>query len=90
MIAANGELQASKSLANAAKTVVDCPHAVQVLSSAPIPSPKPKSTTSFSFFQLRFLQTLNNISENSDVITFPLPLKIISLLTQKKRRRRKI
>ena len=40
-------------------------------------------------FQLRFLQVLNNISEDSDVITFPLPLKTISWLTQKRRMKHK-
>ena len=40
-------------------------------------------------FQLRFLQVLNNISEDSDVITFPLPLKTISWLTRKRRMKHK-
>ena len=64
MIAAEGELQASKSLAHAAQTILDCPQALQ----------------------LRFLQTLNNISEDSEVILFPLPLQVIQWLTQDRRK----
>ena len=52
MIAAEGELAASRALAHAAGTVLDCPQALE----------------------LRFLQTLNSISEDSHVIVFPLPL----------------
>ena len=43
VISANGELQASKALANAAKTVVDCPHALQVSSTIYTPSIQSKS-----------------------------------------------
>ena len=62
MIAAEGELQASRSLAHAAQTILDSPQALQ----------------------LRFLQTLNNISEDSDIILFPLPLQVIQWLTRKR------
>ena len=87
MISANGELQASKALANAAKTVVDCPHALQV--SSTILRHLYNQILDSLTFQLRFLQVLNNISEDSDVITFPLPLKTISWLTQKRRMKHK-
>ena len=62
VIAAEGELQASRSLAHAAQTILDSPQALQ----------------------LRFLQTLNNISEDSDIILFPLPLQVIQWLTRKR------
>ena len=72
VIAAEGELQASRSLAHAAEVIVDCPEALQV-------------ETNDIFIlnilhQLRFLQTLAGISENSNTIMFPLPLELISIL----------
>ena len=83
VIAAEGELQASKALGHAARTVVDCPQALQVPCSL-------VSRASLSLcLQLRFLQTLNNISEDSDIIMFPLPLNIISWLARARTPRRK-
>ena len=34
--------------------------------------------------QLRFLQTLNGISENSHTIMFPLPLHLMDVMARKK------
>ena len=65
VIAAEGELQASRSLAHAAQTILDSPQSIQ----------------------LRFLQTLNNISEDSEVILFPLPIEVIKWLTQGKKKK---
>ena len=77
VIAAEGELQASKSLSHAARNVIDCPQALQVIFHTFLPIN--------IFLKLRFLQTLNNISEDSDIIMFPLPLQVISWLTKKRR-----
>lgn len=57
VIAAEGEHQASRSLANAAEVITQTPAALQ----------------------LRYLQTLNNISaEKNSTIVFPVPVDIIS------------
>ncbi|TRY62953.1 hypothetical protein TCAL_11835 [Tigriopus californicus] len=59
VIAAEGEHQASRSLANAAEVIAQSPAALQ----------------------LRYLQTLNNISaEKNSTIVFPVPVDIISHL----------
>ena len=59
VIAAEGEHQASKSLAHAAEVIAASPAALQ----------------------LRYLQTLNNISaEKNSTIVFPVPIDIISHL----------
>ena len=64
VIAAEGEVQACRSLDHAAQTIVDSPQSIQ----------------------LRFLQTLNNISEDSEVNLFPLPIQVIKWLTQSQRK----
>ena len=72
VIAAEGEHQASRSLRHAAETINECPSALQVNS-------RQTGRVLHILSQLRYLQTLSNISaENNSTIVFPVPIDIIS------------
>ena len=76
VIAAEGEHKASRSLRSAAEVIADNPAALQVKNSKLQFLPN-----LISKFQLRYLQTLNNISaENNSTIVFPIPIDIVSQL----------
>ena len=75
VIAAEGEHQASRALRHAAEIISDCPAALQV-SFAFLPN---IFIDSLEKFQLRYLQTLNNISaESNSTIVFPVPIDVLS------------
>ena len=78
VIAAEGEYKASRALNHAADVIADCPAALEVgLTDSHTILPAP--------FQLRYLQTLNNIStENNRTIIIPIPLQIIAKFMKKK------
>ena len=80
VIAAEGEHKASRALRHAAEIIHESPAALQVRTDR-------RSRWIFLFgyiiqikiFQLRYLQTLNNISaENNSTVVFPVPIDIIS------------
>ena len=74
VIAAEGEHKASRALRHAAETISDCPSALQVYE-----HPVPVFSSHIIIIQLRYLQTLSNISaENNSTIVFPVPLDIVS------------
>ena len=79
VIAAEGEHKASRALKHAAEVIADSPAALQVSSwSSWLSSPSSSSLKS-SYFQLRYLQTLNSISaENNSTIIFPVPIDVMS------------
>ena len=77
VIAAEGEHKASRALRHAAEIITESPAALQVGNIKVI-------LDSFkTFFQLRYLQTLNGISaENNSTIIFPVPIDIMSSFMQ--------
>ena len=90
VIAAEGEHKASRALRHAAEVIVDSPAALQVqhykvvftkLCLKHIFHPQSILRSNISFFQLRYLQTLNSISaEHNSTIIFPVPIDIMSQL----------
>ena len=75
VIAAEGEHKASRALRHAAEVINDSPAALQVVTMNVSLQITPNKHT----FQLRYLQTLNNISaENNSTIIFPFPIDLIS------------
>ena len=75
VIAAEGEHQASRALRHAAEIISDCPAALQVS----FTFYRNIFIVSLEIFQLRYLQTLNNISaESNSTIVFPVPIDILS------------
>ena len=75
MIAAEGEHKASRSLRLAADVITGNSAALQVC------LPRLPNSVCNSVPQLRYLQTLNNISaENNSTIVFPVPVQILSAL----------
>ena len=91
VIAAEGEHKASRALRHAAEVIVDSPAALQVklnchffgrqlVGCVMVFIADPLLTVCF---QLRYLQTLNSISqENNSTIVFPVPIDIISNFMQ--------
>ena len=76
IIAAEGEEKASTSLRNAANIISENKGALQVRHLHTGQNVQ-KSQTSY-FVQLRYLQTLNNISaENNSTIVFPVPVDVL-------------
>ena len=76
VIAAEGEHKASRALRHAAEVIVDSPAALQVWERR---EELCLYLTDNFPTQLRYLQTLNNISqENNSTIVFPVPIDIIS------------
>ena len=77
VIAAEGEHKASRALRHAAEVITDSPAALQVVTLNVTLQITPHKTYFSS--QLRYLQTLNNISaENNSTIIFPFPIDLIS------------
>ena len=73
VIAAEGEHKASRALKHAAEIISENPAALQV------PDSHCLGRGNYILFQLRYLQTLNNISaENNSTIIFPVPVDILS------------
>ena len=93
VIAAEGEHKASRALKHAAEVIADSPAALQVIIVIVIIIVVIIIITiiiititiiiTSSYFQLRYLQTLNSISaENNSTIIFPVPIDVMSQVVE--------
>ena len=80
VIAAEGEHKASRALRHAADVIADSPAALQVrIHTSTRLKDSCHNTTTTTFPQLRYLQTLSSISsENNTTVIFPLPIEVMS------------
>jgi erythrocyte band 7 integral membrane protein len=82
VIAAEGEMKATRALKEASDVIVESPAALQVLVLQFISNSLASRDSSFSYVisvQLRYLQTLSQISaEKNSTIIFPLPIDLLN------------
>lgn len=78
VIAAEGEMKASRALKEASDVIIESPAALQVRNIVFKFARVSSDFTIFIILQLRYLQTLNTISaEKNSTIIFPLPIDLL-------------